>query len=158
MISYEDLRIQLAIYNSLMELNFQVKRRPVSQPLAQTALFIGSSLLLPTSLGTNQHPRALQECQTLVTQGQRKVLPEFACDRFPSLLFWNYPKDQFSSVLEEQTFFFSIDIVSTLRFVHPKMSSQEDINMFIRPGQLKCAQKTINYRLTGSQLFNHIPL
>lgn len=106
MISYEDLRIQLAICNSLMELNFQVRRRPVSQPLAQTALFIGSSLLLPTSLGTNQHPRALQECQTLVTQGQRKVLPEFACDRFPSLLFWNYPKDQFSSVLEEQTFFF----------------------------------------------------
>lgn len=58
-----------------------------------------------------------------------------------------------SCVSEEQIFFFFIDIASTLRFVHPEMSSQEGINVFVRPERLECtptAQKTINYMLMGS--------
>lgn len=88
-LSYEGLRIQLAIYDSCMELNFQVKRSPVSQPLAQTVLCIGTSLALPTSCGTNQHLTALQESKTLVDQRTEKG--------FPWICLWLVP---FTSLLE----------------------------------------------------------
>lgn len=155
----EDLGTQMAVYDALTELNLQVKRSPVSHPLAQTVLCIGTSLALPTSSGTDQHLTALQESKTQVTRGQRKVLPESAFDQFPLLLFWNSLKDDYHQCVGGADFFFhrhSFD---------PQICSSRNVltgryKRVIRPGQLECAptaQKTINYMLTGSQLFNHIP-
>lgn len=153
-LSYEDLRIQLAIYGSCMELNFQVKRSPVSQPLAQTVLYIGTSLALPTSRGTNQHLIALQESKTLVDQGTEKGFPWICLWPVPITSLLELSERWISAVcLRSRFFFFFIDIASTLRFVHPEMSSQEGINVFVRPERLECtptAQKTINYMLMGS--------
>ena len=127
-LSYQDLRIQLAIYGPLVGQNNWVKRCPVSHPLAETG----------------HAPQQWDQPALEFTCGW--------CPVFPSAIIWRIG----TSSASEDVFF--IDIASTLRFLHPEMSSQEGKNMFIRPGVSILLRRLLIYMLTGTQVFNHIPL
>lgn len=133
-LSYEDLRIQLAIYGSCMELNFQVKRSPVSQPLAQTVLYIGTSLALPTSRGTNQHLIALQESKTLVDQGTEKGFPWICLWPVPITSLLELSERWISAVCLRSRFFFFFHRHS----IDPQICSSWNV----LTGRYKCVRKT----------------
>lgn len=139
-----------------------MKRSPISHPVAQTVPGVGTSLVLPTSSGTNQNLRALQESKTQVIRRERKILLELACDWFPLLLFWNYLQNICRIICEYQQLYLFFNRHS----IYPQICSSQNVltgrDKHIHESRAAriCpyCQQTIYYMLTGSQLLKHIPL
>lgn len=71
-----------------------------------------------------------------------KVLLEFACGQYPSLPFPNCPKNGYQQCLRRVDTLCK-DTASTLRFAFPETSSEEAVNVFIRPGVLTLLKRLL---------------